>query len=57
MEILVEMFNSHYVNIVENFTGASSTIELVTPLDSNLDRNTVEKILKHYENHLSIIGI
>ena len=57
MEILVEMFNSHYVNIVENFTGASSTIELVTPLDSNLNRNTVEKILKHYENHLSIIGI
>ena len=40
---LVEMFNNH---IVENSTGVAS-IELVTPLDLNFDRDTFEKVLKH----------
>ena len=55
-EILVEMFNNHYVNIAENVTGAAA-IELGSPSDPNLDRDTVEKVLKHYENHPSIIEI
>ena len=55
-EILVEMFNNHHANIAEISTGVAP-IELSTPLDPNLDRHTVEKILKHYENHPSIIEI
>ena len=54
-EVLVEMFNNHYANIIENSRVA--LIELGTPLDSILDQDTVEKILKHYENHPSIIEI
>ena len=53
-EIIVEMFNNHYVNSAENSTGVAA-IELGAPLDPNLDRDTVEKVLKHYENHPSII--
>ena len=53
-EILVKMSNNHYVNIAENYTGVSP-IELGTPLDPNLAQDTVEKILRHYENHPSII--
>ena len=52
-EILVEMFNNHYVNIVENLNGVAQ-IELGTPLDPNLDWDTIEKILNFYENHPSI---
>ena len=52
-EILVEMFNHDYVNIVENSTGVAPS-ELGTPSDPNLDSKTVEEILKHYENYPSI---
>ena len=52
-EILVEMFNNRYVNIVETFTGVAQ-IELGTPLDPNLDRDPVGKILNFYEKHPSI---
>ena len=34
-KILVKMFNNHYVNLVENSTGAAP-IELGTPLDPKL---------------------
>ena len=54
-EVLVEMFNNHYANIIEN--SRVDPIELGTPLDSILDQDPVEKILKHYENHPSIIEI
>ena len=50
------MCDNHYVNIVENSTE-DAPIELGTPLDPNLDRDTLEKILKHHENHPTIIGI
>ena len=53
--ILVEMFNNHYVNIVEDSTGIPP-IELGTPLDPKFDRDTVEKILKH-GYHSSVIKI
>ena len=49
-KVLVKIFNNHYVNIVENSTGVAP-IEL----DPNLDRDTIEKILKHYKDHPSII--
>ena len=55
-ETLVEMVNSHYVNIVENSTWVAP-IWVGTPLDPNLDWDTVEKILKYYENHSSTIEI
>ena len=55
-EILVEMFNNHDISIIENSIGAVP-IELGTPLGPNLDQDTVEKILKHYGNHPSIIEI
>ena len=55
-ETLVEMVNSHYVNIVENSTGVAP-IWVGTPLDPNLDWDIVEKILKYYENHSSTIEI
>ena len=48
------MFKNHYVNIAENSTSVAA-IELGAPLDPNLDRDTVEKVLKHYENNPSII--
>ena len=52
-KILVGMFNNHYVKIVENSTGFAPT-ELCILLHPNLDWDTVEKILKHYENHSSL---
>ena len=55
-EVLVEMFNYHYVNIVENYTGVAP-VELGTTLDPKLDRDKDEKILKHYKNHSSITEI
>ena len=48
------MFNNHYVNIVQNVTRVKP-IEIVTPLNPNLDWDTVEKILKHYEENPRII--
>ena len=48
------MFNNHYVNIAQNFTRVKA-IEIVTPLNPNLDWDTVEKILKHYEENTRLI--
>ena len=55
-EIFAEMVMNHYENIVENSTGVD-IIELGTPLDPNLDRDTVKKILKHYEIYATVIEI
>ena len=55
-KILAEMFNNHYVDIPENSAGVAS-IELGTTFDPTLDRDTVEKILKYFENHPSTIEI
>ena len=51
-EILAEILKNHYVNIVEKSSGVVP-IEFWTKLDPNLDRDTTEKLLKHYENHPS----
>jgi len=55
-EELVEMFNSHYVNIVENITGISPTINPLYDYQEN-DRYMVRNIIKQYEKHPSIIEI
>ena len=51
-EILAQIFKNHYVNIVGKSSGVVP-IEFWTKLDPNLDRDTIEKLLKHYENHQS----
>ena len=54
--VLVEMFNNHYINIVEK----TSDIVPESLGDSSLpenDEETVNKILKHYENHPSVSKI
>ena len=51
---LVEMFNSHYVNIVENITGIPPTINPLYDYQEN-DVYMVRNIIKQYENHPSII--
>ena len=45
--VLVEMFNNHYINIVEKTSG------IVLEIPEN-DEETVNKILKDYENHPSV---
>ena len=54
--VLVEMFNNHYINIVEKTAG----ITLESLEDSSLSENdeeTVNKILKHSENHPNVSKI
>ena len=50
------MFNNHYINIV----GKTSGIALESLEDSSLPENheeTVNKILKNYENHQNVSKI
>ena len=51
--ILVEMFNNHYINIVEKSSGIAPN-SIGNPMDPEQDKNTVEKIIQHYKNHPSI---
>ena len=54
--VLVEMLNNHYINVVEKTSG----IPPESLGDSSLPENDVEtlnKILKHYENHPSVSKI
>ena len=51
---LVEMFNNHYINIVEKTSGIAP--ESLGDLPEN-DEKTVNKILKHYENFPSVSKI
>ena len=55
-EELVEMFNSHYINIVENLTGIAPTINPLYDFPEN-DFYAVRNIIKQYENHPSIVEI
>ena len=55
-EILLEMFNNRYVNIVENSTGIAP-IKLDTSLDPKLDQDTVQTFLKYYHFQLREIEI
>ena len=51
--ILVEMFNNHFINIVEKSSGIAPN-SIGNPMDPKQDKNTVEKIIQHYKNHPSI---
>ena len=50
------MFNNHYINIVEKTSGIEPKSLGDFPLPEN-DKETVNKILKHYENHPSVSKI
>ena len=50
---IAEIFNDHYINIVENATGtAPSTVSNNTSQDQ--DRTNVNQIIENYKNHPSI---
>ena len=53
---LVEMFNSHYINIVENMTGIPPDINPLYDLQEN-DVYCVKQIIKKFESHPSIVEI
>ena len=53
---LANLFNLHYINIVENTSGAPPVIQ-GNPNNPNEDNTTVKNIIKEYENHSSIINI
>ena len=53
---LVQMFNNHYINIVEKKSGVAPESLGNSSLPEN-DEETVNKILKHYEIHSSVSRI
>ena len=53
---IVEMFNSHYINIAENMTGVPPDISPLYDLQEN-DVYCVKKIIKKFETHSSIVEI
>ena len=53
---LVEIFNDHYVNIVEKTLG-HPPISLGNPSDPSLDRETVSLIINRFSNHPIITKI
>ena len=50
------MFNSHYINIVENMTGIPPDINPLYDLQEN-DVYCVKQIIKKFESHPSIVEI
>ena len=55
-KIFVEMFNKHYINIVEETSGIASK-NLGNPLDPKLVEKTIREIIENYRNYSSIIKI
>ena len=53
---LANLFNLHYINIVENTSGAPPVIQ-GNPNNPDEDNTTVKNIIKQYENHNNIINI
>ena len=53
-KILVEMFNKHYMNIVEKTSGIVPPKNLGNPLDPKLDEKTIRQIIENYRNHANI---
>ena len=54
--VLVKMFNKHFINIVEKISGIAPESLGDSSLSEN-DEETLNKILKHYENHPSVSKI
>ena len=48
------MFNSHYINIVEKTSGVSPENSVI---DTNNTRETIERIIRKYERHPSMLKI
>ena len=48
------MFNNQYIDIVEKISGIAPESLRDSSLPEN-DEETVNKILKHYENHPSVL--
>ena len=55
-EEISELFNNHYVNVVEKTTGFPS-VALGLPNDQKQDHKTVKSIIDEYCNHPSILRI
>ena len=55
-KILVEMFNKHYINIVEKTSGIAPK-NLGNLLDPKHDEKTIRETIENYRNHPSIINI
>ena len=55
-KILVEMFNKHYINIVEKMPGIAPK-NLGNSLDPKLNEKAIREIIENYRNHPSIIKI
>ena len=53
---LVDIFNNHYINIVESTTGTPPTL-LGDPSDPNRDFDTVKEIVEKYIDHPIIVKI
>ena len=53
---LVNLFNSHYVNIVEKTSGCPPEIE-GNPENKTNDKATVQSIIRKYQTHPSILNI
>ena len=53
---LVEMLNSHYINIVESMTGIPPYISPLYDLEEN-DVYCVKKVIDKFESHPSIVEI
>ena len=55
---LVDIFNDHYINIVEKSTGTAPKTVATPRFESQaFDRSNVSKIVKKYESHPSIVKI
>ena len=50
---LSKIFDEYNINVVQNTTG-TAPVKISSKYESNNDKVVVEKIIKAYENHLSI---
>ena len=50
---LVELFNNHYINIVEKTSGLAPNC-IGNPENPNLDKSTILDIINKYKDHPSI---
>ena len=55
-KVLLEMFNYHYINIVQKAAGLVLKYLVNSTLSKN-DDETVAKFIKHYGNHATISKI
>ena len=55
-KILVELFNKHYINIVERTSGVAPSC-IGDPSNPTLDKSSVQQIVSKYKDHPSILKI